>query len=137
MTKEELAKQLDGRQYRSEITKEECDIAAEYGVVVAFGASDDLMEFRGAIHGEIGCYDGGVVYLNEDGLFDEYEEHCDCIDYKRAQKRCDTIEAIWCPPDGGSWACKTDIPHATFKIFEDNELYCTGIVFETVALANG
>lgn len=28
-----------------------------------------------------------------------------------------------------TWTYKTDIPHETFNIHDDNELYCTGIVF--------
>lgn len=39
------------------------------------------------------------------------------------------IEAIW-GKDGISWQYKTDIPHATFNVMEDDEVYCIGIVFD-------
>ena len=49
------------------------------------------------------------------------------------------IEAIWCPDgindnqgnhiDGISWAYKTEIPHETFFMHEDGQIYCRGIVF--------
>ena len=42
MTKEELAATLNGREYNHEITKEEEAEARENGLVVIFGASDDL-----------------------------------------------------------------------------------------------
>ena len=48
MNKEELAKLLDGRKYGSELSHEEGLAAEAAGLVVVFGASHDLMEFRGA-----------------------------------------------------------------------------------------
>ena len=40
------------------------------------------------------------------------------------------ITAVWCDPESGaSWSYKTDIPHETFNIYEDGELFCIGIVF--------
>jgi hypothetical protein len=53
-----LAALLTGREYRQEITRAEEADAKAAGLVVAFGASDDLLEFRGAIDDEVGCYDG-------------------------------------------------------------------------------
>jgi hypothetical protein len=31
--------------------------------------------------------------------------------------------------DDTSWSYETDIPHATFDVLEDGEVYCRGIVF--------
>lgn len=73
MNLQEFAKMLDGRTYGNEITKEEQKLAKDLGFVVVFGASDDLMEFRGAIADEFGCYDGGTVCLNENGIFQKCE----------------------------------------------------------------
>ena len=70
MTKEELAARLTGREYRDEITAAEEAEARAAGLVVVFGASDDLMEFEGAIRDEIGCYDGGTAMVDENGLLD-------------------------------------------------------------------
>lgn len=50
--------------------------------------------------------------------------------YKDTLKGCRVIEAVWCPDEPDcSWAYKTDIPHVTFDVVEDGELYCRGIVF--------
>jgi len=135
MTKEELAEMLDGREYRSEILPTEAKQAKENGLVVVYGASDDLMEFDGAIYDEVGCYDGGMAYLNSNGLFESECDDEDCPYALREQEKCKTIEAVWCDPDNtASWSYKTDIPHATFNIMEDDELYCIGIVFEIASL---
>lgn len=107
MTIYEFAEKLNGRQYGNEITKSEEQEAKELGFVVVFGYSDDNAEFRGAYNEEIGCWDGGRVY--EDG--DQY------------------IDAVWCKGDF-CWTYSTNIPHATFDIYEDGEKYCRGIVFE-------
>jgi hypothetical protein len=45
-----------------------------------------------------------------------------------------TVQAVWCPRDENgkiwaSWKIQTDIPHETFDIMEDGELFCRGVVF--------
>lgn len=107
MTIYEFAERLDGRQYGNEITKIEEQEAKELGFVVVFGYSDDNAEFRGAIDDEVGCFGGGRVYEN----------------------RYQYIDAVWgkCQID---WIYETNIPHATFDIYDDGYKYCRGIVFE-------
>ena len=128
ITKEQLAERLNGREYMQEITKSEKKEAAESGLVVVFGASDDLIEFRGAIDDEQGAWQGGDFYIDNGGeLFDE--DHEDCCKYKtKAREAAHKITAIW-DRDGYSWIYETKIPHVTFKIMEDGEKYCRGIVF--------
>lgn len=113
MTIFEFAEGLNGRSYGKEITSLEEQRAKELGFVVVFGYSDDNTEFRGAYNEEVGCFDGGRVY--EDG--DKY------------------IDAVWCK-DGYSWIYNTNIPHATFDIYEDKEKFCRGIVFSLRDLYN-
>ena len=56
MILKEWAEKLNGREYCEELTREEeAQLKAE-GYVAAFGASDDLLEFRGAIHNEAGAW---------------------------------------------------------------------------------
>jgi hypothetical protein len=139
MDMHELAKRLDGRQYRNEMTLAEEDAAKADGLVVMFGASDDLIELRGAIHDEVGACDGGEVWLDEKGeLVPEIEDSEEIevlkkygvFDVVKAKRDASNkIEGVW---GGGdySWTFKTDIPHATFEIKEDEEKYCLGIVFK-------
>lgn len=128
ITKEQLAERLNGREYTKEITKNEQKEAAESGLVVVFGASDDLIEFRGAIDDEQGACGGGAFSINNAGeLFDE--DHEDCCKYKaKARESAHKITAIWASEDY-SWIYETKIPHSTFEIMEDGQKYCRGIVF--------
>lgn len=127
MTKEELAAKLNGREVGDEITEAEAKEAKYTGLVVVFGASDDLMEFEGAIRDEVGCFDGGTAYLTSEGLLENECDNEDCPHFLRLREKATTIEAIW--NAGCSWSYETDIPHATFDIMEDGEKYCRGIVF--------
>lgn len=137
MDKESLAAMLNGREYRSEITKAEEKSAYQNGLVVLFGASDDLAEFRGVFDDEIGCYGGGELFLTNKGPLPEHEDNCDCVfcGYERLAKLAVKIEAVW-DSEGYSWIYKTDIPHATFDIMDGDEKYCRGIVFESIGLPN-
>jgi hypothetical protein len=126
----DLAAMLNGREYREEITKSEARMAKDAGLVVVFGASDDLMEFRGAIDDEIGAYDGGTAYLTADGMLQNECELDDCPHFEKLKASATTIEALWSAEPDYSWTFKTDIPHSTFEIIETGEgPYCRGIVF--------
>lgn len=131
MTVQELASRLNGREYGNEMTLEERFIAKEFGLVVVFGASDDLMEFRGAIDDEVGCCEGGKAYVSPDGIWqDDYgcggDQQCEFL--KNAKKKFVPIYALWAI-EGYSWIYDTEIPHETFEILEDGDKYCRGIVF--------
>lgn len=130
MTKEELAKMLDGMKYSFHIITEKAKtLMAGTDLVVVIGASDDLMEFRGAINDEVGCWKGGVVYLDGYGLIENDCDDHECPYFLKLCKKASFVHALWCYEPGISWTYKTDIPHATFNIMEDGDIYCRGIVF--------
>ena len=115
----EFANVLDNREYGyPQFTKEEIQIAKDNGFVIVYGASDDLIEFDGAISDEGDCFDGGLVWFNRERVTDRPIS---------VAERC--IEALWRKEDDIAWTYKTDIPHETFMIYEDGEKYCRGIVF--------
>ena len=71
-----FAEELNGMQYGDE-PKELWEKAKKNGCVVVFGCSDDLIEFRGAIDDELGCFEGGMYYFNRNGDFvNELEKDC-------------------------------------------------------------
>lgn len=108
MTLKEFTKMLGDKTYRNEITKEEEKLAKELGFVIVFGYSDDNAELRGAIDDEIGCFDGGIL------------EH---------ENLPSPIYADWCPQYSDcAWAYRTTLPHETFNIYDEDGLYCVGIV---------
>ena len=134
MTPEQLAAQLDGREYRSVPTEEEHLLAVANGLVIVFGASDDFMELCGGIEDEFYCYEGGTAHITADGLYEELNDEdqygkVEIMEWLRnQQKPRSAITALW---DEGeyAWQYKTDIPHAAFDIVKDDEKYCRGIVF--------
>lgn len=136
MNAKDLAQQLTGSEYRLTIPKELRLQAKAAGLVIVYGASDDLMEFDGAIHDEIDCYDGGTVRIDSKGIvpnFDELDkDDKDALrDYFQRENAGKIIEALWDSDlePGYSWTYKTAIPHETFEIVEDGAPYCRGIVF--------
>lgn len=134
LTKETLAARLNGREYRNEITKDEEAQAKAAGLVVLFGASDDLAELRGAIDDEIGCYGGGEALIVNGALFefDACDGPCKYAQAAEAEARKSglSISILWSKDPNYSWIYATKAPHATFDVMEDGEKYCRGIVFE-------
>jgi len=131
MNAKELAQELNGRDRarQAEISEKEQQLAKEKNLVVVFGASDDLMEFRGAIEDEFDCYNGGTAYINKKGLLENECDDEDCPYFAKKQKQASQIEAVWDEDSDFVWSYRTDIPHETFEIFEEGENYCKGIVF--------
>ncbi|RKP44660.1 hypothetical protein [Pararobbsia silviterrae] len=123
-----LAAALSGAQMGDEISREKEAEAKAHGLVVVFGASDDLMELRGAIHDEVSCYDGGEAYFTALGLLTNECEDDDCPHFAKLKDAAAVVEAVWSEGEY-SWVYRTDIPHATFEVLEDGEKYCRGIVF--------
>lgn len=127
MTAYELAKTLDGMNYKVPLlSKETCEKAKAAGLVVVYGASDDLIEFEGAFEDEGDCFEGGNVYINQYGVVPE-DEVGDQPDVRK-------IRAKWCVEEAENgavipWTYETDIPHETFMIFDDKKPDCLGIVF--------
>jgi hypothetical protein len=128
---------LNGREYPFDLTAEGKAQAKAAGLVVIFGASDDLMELRGAINDEFGCHDGGTALIDGKGLLpdrDSIEDDDELKDFFARQPDAKTVEALWAAEPGYSWTYKTDVPHATFDIMEDGIVYCRGIVIDVADL---
>jgi len=132
VTAKELAEMLSGREYGMEISKDEEQQAADAGLVVAYGCSDDNVELRGAIDEEVGAWNGATIRLTKTGVLQgptcDSAENCNCPYFAAAKNAAKTIEAVW-GAGGVSWTFETDIPHETFNIYENGELFCVGIVF--------
>lgn len=134
MNAKELAMLLTGCEYRQEIDRTEEHQAKAAGLVVAFGASDDLLELRGAVHDETGAWGGCRVRVDRAGLIPDFEnvDRDDEDELRRYFKREGggiEVEAAWEGEPGYSWIIKTAVPHETFEIVDDGESYCRGIVF--------
>lgn len=128
MTPAEAATNLNASKYGEEGSAKFFREMNDAGLVAVFGASDDLMEFRGAIDDEIGAYNGTTAYLTSSGLLQNDCENDNCPHFKKLKKAAATIRAIW-DSGGFSWRYETEIPHEKFVVNEDGEGYCEGIVF--------
>lgn len=136
MTSKELAALLDGNNYYNEIAKEQETVAADNGLVVVFGYSDDNVELRGAIDDEVGAYDGATFHVTRDGVLQMPESNCgECKYFGIAKRAAAEIKAVWHNTGDASWTFETAIPHETFRIYENGELFCIGIVFSVNDLA--
>lgn len=129
MNAKEWAARLNGREYLKELTSAEEEQAKADGVVIVFGASDDLIEFRGVINYEDGAWNGGSYRVNLVKEVLRLSKYCD--DHLRALP---AITAVWSPKDAAgktwtSWLISASIPAYSFDIMEDGKLYCRGIVF--------
>lgn len=131
MTPEQAAAALNGNEYTNEGSKGLFAQMKAAGLVAVFGASDDLVELRGAIDNEISAYEGTTFFVEERGLV---ENDCECGDNcPNWTQRGTSVKALWSPEaiEGNpSWAFATEIPHVAFDIMDEGELYCRGIVFK-------
>lgn len=140
MNKEELALRLNNRPYGNEITEEEELLAKENNLVVIFCYSDDLVEFRGKIYDELDAYEGtdfiiatpGMEYQDEEGRIYTAKD-LEVLPFDDdSPSQVNRFSAQWSPEElDCSWLIKTAVPHITFDIIEDQELYCRGIVVDT------
>lgn len=142
ITKETLADRLHG----AKIGEEDYDNqiitdAKENGLLIVFGESDDLCEFRGAFEDECSPDDKGrMPFLRSGKAFDPdavaaaLETLADELGLTVPMPETLDITAHWCKPapDGRtpSWHYQTSLPHATFDVMEAGELYCIGMVID-------
>lgn len=136
----EFAAMLNGRERGHEITADEEIVAQRAGLVVMFGASDDLVELRGAISDEVNATEGCTLYFKDGALIPELDDETEIETLakhgvleivQKAHHSAVKIEALWC--DGAepeyAWTFRTTVPHAVFDVMEyDHEKFCLGIV---------
>jgi hypothetical protein len=110
MNKEEWAELLHIREYGSELSDAECGAARADRVLIVFGSSDDLTEFRGVEYEE---YSHGTFFINHTGIVDSETSYKIATDYTNK-----------------GFIANTNAPHANFNILEEGELYGQGLVID-------
>ena len=152
LTKEQLAAQLDGIEYRDSISEEIWEAAKQNNLVIVHGASDDLIELIGAITEELGI--DPVIRLTKKGVPESDCEDENCPYFQRwmttALKRGEVreVRVFWGGESGNktmdaakyaelgkpTWCFETEMPHACFDMFDtygdDREFFCRGIVID-------
>lgn len=145
MNVQDFAKRLNGREYGDEISTTEEQVAKENKLLIIFGYSDDCVELRGVIDEE---FTGGTtIIFGRKGETIFIDTDTDDIGgyegFDGVFKRCKKLEAIQvdeCSVEPESyvssehgingWEFKTDLHHAEFFIYEDEELYGKGLVID-------
>lgn len=121
---------ISGNEIGSEVSEEARLFAKENGIVILYGASDDLAILEGAIRDEIGSlYNGGEIAFVNKEVFSKECENDECPHESRIYDSAFKIEAEWSKKKGVSWTYSTNIPHEKFEVKEDGEIFCEGIVF--------
>ena len=122
----EVAELLDGREYRQEVDKELRSKLREDRILVIYGASDDIMCLDGFIHDE--AYD--TIYLKDMDVLRNVCEEDRCPYYAQRVASAWTVTPVWHDTGNPCWTYETALPHTTFEIMEDGEVYCRGIVID-------
>ena len=135
MTPQEFAIGLNNAQRGDLISPAEEVIARENRLVVIFGCADGNMQFRGAIRDEIDSESDEdpvwFIFVHPDGYIMRGDHSCNCnyCNFTELQGKAKEVEALWFAEPGYSWTYRTEIPHATFEVFDGANTYCRGIVF--------
>lgn len=126
---QEIAQMIDGVEYGKAIPLEAVELAKQSGVVIVYGASDDLMEFDGAFRDEVGAFEGGIAWMTPKGVFEPKCENSNCPYAAKERDSAVIIRQVWCAPGQATWTYITAIPRTTFRVMEDGGVFCEGIVF--------
>jgi len=122
-----IAHKIDGIEYPARGIRE---LDLPKGVVVAYGMSDDLLEFEGAISDEVGAFNGATVYISEGKIVSAAV----CPECGRTFGNVICVSANWNDTPGNGepcWTVHVNVPSHPFTIMENGEAFCKGVVFST------
>jgi hypothetical protein len=122
----QAAQFMNGRQYREETTRDFVEKLKLSGLVAVYGASDDLVEFEGAICDEFGV--GQEIILVDGKVLTSACEDENCPYFKKLSKSATSrVFGDW--TDAG-FVASTTIPNSVkFTIMEVHDIYGTGLIF--------
>lgn len=124
MTIEEFAEGLNACAISDEIPYFMILEAQRQHYLIIYGVSDDLIEVEGACYEEFDAFRPTTLYITSNHVYSSEEAH---------PAEAKPIHVEFSPPtqqQPSMWKFKTDIPHATFDITRDNELFCRGLVID-------
>lgn len=123
MTAAELAAKLDGKDFMTEMPE---DDARENRLFIVFGYSDDLIEIRGFQDEEIYAFSGETFYINPETGYVAAEEGDETEYFKNTVSNWGKVYGEY---KNRVWEFETKIPHSTFNLYDEDDLFCKGIVF--------
>lgn len=119
-----LANRLNGNTYGNEYTESDISYAKEHKLLIITGASDDLVEFSGYYEDEGGCYGGGIITFDKDGVSQDSDDI-----------RKNELRIFWCKKQYKdtriiTWSYEVDISCERFLIYEDEDIFSEGIIID-------
>lgn len=133
ITKEALAARLNGRKYGDELYDSDKQDAKESGLLIVYGAYDDLVEFDGLFTDEVGACNGVELKIDKKGVLRSWEDLSgdeeDAEDYFARKGSAKDLEAVW-GSDEACWTFKTELPHEKFTINDEGSVFCIGVVID-------
>ena len=126
MNAKEFAESLSGRTAGKEITETECDLAHRSNWLVLFGHSDDCVECRGFLTDEFPEQEIMIFHSNKlNKLISsdecEYNPKLVIVGYY-------SLDGIW------SILISGKVDYYSFDIYQNEELYCIGVVVDLLTL---
>ena len=132
---QEFADRINGQEYPLSDKNLDLKYAKKNNLVVVFGNSDDLLEFRGAIDEELGAYEGTTAYVINRTAIEEREFEDDFVILQKygflTEKPLTFVQSIWSPEEvKACWLIKVNgFESAHFDVMEDDGIFCRGSVF--------
>lgn len=103
--------------------------AQRQNYLIVFGVSDDLIEVCGARSDEFDAFRPTAIYVTSHRVYAADENRPAAAQPIHVEYSKPTTE------NPALWKLSTDIPHATFDVMEDGELFCRGLVIDLNNLA--
>jgi hypothetical protein len=133
-TSKELAMMMHGSDIRDCPSKEHKRLAKESGLLIVYGASDDLMEFDGVFSEELGAPCTALVHKR--GALADSHDDCECkfCAFEAMRNKFAKITSHWCNGEI-AWTFSAEVAvFDEFDVVEDGEVYCRGLVIDVAEL---
>lgn len=126
MTKEEIAKKLDGREFGFELDESIISVADRNNLVI-LTAGDEYVCLHGCIYVPEICEE--IIHFNRSTKDYFPLRNIQSKRYLKTVEKSRKIQVLHRKEKPFLWTFKTDIPHATFEVTDRGEKFCRGIVF--------
>lgn len=128
---EKWIRRLSCREYSKELTVQEEEQLKKEGLVVVFGANDDLCQIRGAISDKIRCSSDKTIFyvekidsfISKDYYKTNHQELTKIDLYGRPYLKINSMDGLW------RYDISKNVYNLEFNILEGEKIYCIGKIF--------
>jgi hypothetical protein len=121
MTKEKMAKHINGRTTGSELLASEIETMKEHRLTACFASMNAHFKFEGYVHTD-------WLYSGQSAVLERYGILKSVFDLRPYQKiHC--VTGYYCGYEEPYWRFATTFPVAGFTIMDEGKEFCKGFVF--------